>query len=100
MPGRDDLVVERLELAHDATVQHDGRAARGAGERERAAEATGGAGDEDCAPGEIGQVGSAGRRERHGIRQRSGAMIARSAMIARVVANRRAPFAKAQVRPV
>ena len=35
MPGRDDLVVERLELAHDAPVQHDGGAARGAGERQR-----------------------------------------------------------------
>ncbi len=62
MPGRDDLVVERLELAHDAPVQHDRRAARRAGERERAAEAAGGAGDQDRAAGEIGRRAERGQR--------------------------------------
>ena len=49
MAGGDDLVVQRLELAHDAPVQHDGRALRRARARERRAEAAGGAGDEDYA---------------------------------------------------
>ena len=62
MPGRDDLVVERFELAHDAPVQHDGRAVRGAGERERPAEPAGRAGDEDHAAGE--RVGCGARRRK------------------------------------
>ena len=39
MAGADDLVVERLELAHDASVQHDRGALRRAGERQRRARA-------------------------------------------------------------
>jgi hypothetical protein len=33
--GADDFVVERFQLAHDASVQYDGRALRRAGERQR-----------------------------------------------------------------
>ena len=66
LSGRDDLVVERLELAHDAPVQHDRRAARGAGERQRPAEPAGGAGDHDDAPRQIDGGRGTGRRKRHG----------------------------------
>ncbi len=44
--GVDDLVVERFELAHDASVQHDGRALRRAGEREHSSQPAARAGDE------------------------------------------------------
>ena len=69
MPGRDDLVVERLELAHDAAMQHDGGAARRAGERQRATETAGRAGDQDRAPGEVdggcrGGVGESHRKDK------------------------------------
>ena len=57
-----DLVVQRLEPAHDAAVQHDGRAVRREGEGQRAAEAAGRAGDEDDATGEVGAGFEAGGR--------------------------------------
>ena len=44
--GGDDLVVERFELAHDATMQHDGRALRRAGEGEHASQSAAGTGNE------------------------------------------------------
>jgi len=43
---RDDLVVERFELAHDATVDHHGSARSGTRERKSASYAAGSAGDE------------------------------------------------------
>ena len=55
--GRDDLVVQRFELAHDPAVQHDRRAGGGAGARERRAEAAGGSGDQDHAAGEVDRGG-------------------------------------------
>ena len=67
--GGDDLVVDRLELADDAPVQHDGRAARGARERERPAEAAGRTGDHDCAAGQVDVTGEGGGGQGHGARE-------------------------------
>ena len=59
MSGRHDLVVDRLQLAHDAPVQHDCGPARGAGEREGLAEPARSAGYHDHAAGQIDIDGGA-----------------------------------------
>ena len=60
-----DRVVQRLELADDATVQRNGRAFGGQCARQRLAETAGGAGDEIDAAGEASHASEqAGNRVR------------------------------------
>ena len=84
MSRGDDLVVERLELAHDAAVQDDGRAPRRTRERDRLPEAARRAGDQNGATGEVGSDDGFGMGKRHGGRDDSRTARTR----------RRRPFAK------
>ena len=65
MPGSDNLVVDRLELAHDASVQHDRGALSSTCQGQRAPETAAGARDEDGATGEINGGRSGGGGQRH-----------------------------------
>jgi hypothetical protein len=60
--GRYDFVVERFELAHRTTVQHDRFALRSAAEREGAAQASGRPGDQNDFVGEGNAKRGARRR--------------------------------------
>src|SRR5207248_136854 len=52
MTGLDNLIVERLELSHHATMQHHRGPMRSAGTRKNTPEASSGSGDDHYARGE------------------------------------------------